>query len=111
MRNNYNMAKEKTIKQRVKKESKDEEKPEYKIIEIPNGHQHQFVIEIYQKVIWKSEIGIKEEWVQVKSWHIGKKAGRQLQEIMHAYKEVEQRKKLTDFIPEYEDPEWNSGGK
>ncbi len=68
----------------TKKESAGPAKKEYRISQTENGRTHQIVYTIYQKVIWTSELGKREEWVTVREWKIGIKTGWVVKEIIES---------------------------
>ena len=57
-------------------------KKEYRIGNYGDGRTHQVVYSIEQKIVWKSEIGNREEWLKVREWRLGLKAGQTIKEII-----------------------------
>ena len=57
-------------------------KKEYRIGNYADGRTHQVVYSIEQKIVWKSEIGNREEWLKVREWRLGQKAGQTIKEII-----------------------------
>ena len=88
------------IQKRAETKKTDREEPkEYRVSTSENGSTHQITFSIEQKITWKSEVGKREEWITVRNWAIGKKAGHQLRQILKNIKEAEQGKTLSPEIP------------
>ena len=74
-----------TKKKQLKKAKNDNTagtKKEYRIGNYEDGRTHQVVYSIEQKIVWQSEIGNREEWLKVREWRLGLKAGQTIKEII-----------------------------
>jgi hypothetical protein len=82
-----------------KKESPDQPKKVYRIRQSEDRRTHQIVYTIEQQVIWKSELGNREEWITVREWKIGRKAGYLVDQIVRNVLEAKEGKPLSDAPP------------
>lgn len=90
----------KSIQGHMKKDEVNKAEPiDYKVYQTIDARTHQFVVSIFRKITWKSEIGNKEEWKEVRSWRIGMKAGFLLQQIISSLDAVAKQIDLPPAKP------------
>jgi hypothetical protein len=87
-----------------KRESPEQPKKVYRIRQSEDRGKHQIDYKIEQKVVWKSEIGDREEWITVREWKIGRKTGYLVDQIIKNVLEAKEGKPLSE-APPYKDPQ------
>lgn len=90
----------------TKKENESLTKKIYRISENTDGRTHQVVYSIEQKITWISEVGKREEWIKVREWKIGMKAGHTIKQIMKNISEAQKGLELSKETP-FTTPERN----
>ena len=78
----------------TKKDSTGPAKKEYRITRAEDGRMHQIVYAIFQRIVWKSELGEKEEWIRVREWKLGLKTASTVQEILLSLQAAERGEEL-----------------
>ena len=71
-------------------------KREYDIIQTTERKNHQTIIIIQKKITWKSEIGEREEWIDLKTFKFGEKTGKKIKELIRNIQETERGEELTN---------------